>query len=59
VNPRLPEVDNAVLKRLGDAPFTVGKNSIATLLAKAYEIASQAALQKALIEPQEETQSPD
>jgi len=54
VNPALPEVDNAILKRLGNAPFTVGKHDVASLLAKAYTVASSAALQKALGEPQEE-----
>jgi len=52
VNPTLPEVENAILKRLGSAPFTVGKQNVATLLAKAYSIASATALQKAH-EPQE------
>ncbi len=51
VNPRLPEVDNAILKRLGDAPFTIGKRNVASLLARAYTAASSAALQKALGEP--------
>jgi uncharacterized Zn finger protein len=54
VNPTPPEVDNAILKRLGNAPFTVGKHNVASLLAKAYTVASSAALQKALGEPQEE-----
>ena len=47
INPALPEVENAVLKRLGNAPFTVGKQNVASLLAKAYSIASAAALRKA------------
>ena len=54
VNPALPDVDIAILKRLGDAPFTVGKHNVASLLAKSYAVASRAALQKALGEPQEE-----
>ena len=52
VNPALPEVENAILKRLGNAPFTVGKQNVASLLAKAYSIASTTALRKAH-EPQE------
>ena len=52
VNPTLPEVENAILKRLGNAPFTVGKQNVASLLAKAYSIASTTALRKAH-EPQE------
>ncbi len=47
VNPRGPEVENAVLKRLGDSPFFVGKTNLATLLSKAYGIASRAALRAA------------
>lgn len=54
VNPSLPEVENAILKRLGEAPFTVRKHNLAALLAKAYTVASRAAFQKALDEPQEE-----
>jgi uncharacterized Zn finger protein len=47
VNPRGPQVQNAVLKRLGDAPFSLGSANLAALLAKAYGIAGRAALQKA------------
>ena len=47
VNPRGPEVENAVLKRLGDSPFFVGKTNMASLLSKAYGIASRAALRAA------------
>jgi uncharacterized Zn finger protein len=47
VDPRGPKVENAVLKRLGDAPFSLGNANLAALLAKAYWIASRAALQKA------------
>jgi len=45
VKPGAPEVDKAILKRLGDAPFTVGSQNIAVLLAKAYD-AVDAALRK-------------
>ena len=48
INLAPPEVDNAILKRLGEAPFTVGKYNIASLLMKAYSVGSSAALQKAL-----------
>lgn len=54
VNPMPPEVDHAILKRLGDAPFMIGKHNLAALLAKAYTVASSAALQKASGESQEE-----
>ncbi|MFQ6093117.1 MAG: SWIM zinc finger family protein [bacterium] len=48
-----PEVDNAILKRLGDAPFAIGKHNIGSLLSRAYDAASAAALQKASIETHE------
>jgi uncharacterized Zn finger protein len=37
VNPTAPRVDKAILKRLGDAPFTVAGQNISSLLAKAYD----------------------
>jgi uncharacterized Zn finger protein len=43
-----PVVQNAVLKRLGDAPFSVGDSNLATLLSKAYLVASLEAQRKAL-----------
>ena len=42
-----PKVENSVLKRLGDAPFTLGKDNLASLLTKAYGIASHDAQQRA------------
>jgi uncharacterized Zn finger protein len=57
VNPDRPEVENAILKRLGDAPFYVGKVNLTSLLSKAYEVASSAALQKASGESEEEAGS--
>ena len=33
-----PQVDKAILKRLGDAPFTIGGQNMASLLAKAYDV---------------------
>ena len=47
MNPTRPEVEAAVLRRLGDAPFFVGKYNIAALLSRAYTVASVAALQRA------------
>ncbi|HED03509.1 MAG TPA: hypothetical protein ENI60_01930 [Candidatus Fraserbacteria bacterium] len=44
---RPPEVDGAILKRLGEAPFTIGGKNLASLLGKAYEAAGAAALRKA------------
>ena len=53
VNPARPEVENAILKRLGGAPFSVGKANLSSLLSKAYEMASRTALQKASEESEE------
>ena len=47
INPRVSEVESAVLRRLGEAPISVGGTNLAFLLTKAYVIAGQAALQKA------------
>jgi uncharacterized Zn finger protein len=41
-----PEVENAVLKRLGDAPFKLGKQNLTELLIPAYKIARKTAEQK-------------
>jgi uncharacterized Zn finger protein len=53
INPARPEIENAILKRLGDAPFSIGKVNLTSLLSKAYEVASSAALQKASGESEE------
>jgi uncharacterized Zn finger protein len=55
VNPVLPEIDYAVLKRLGDAPFTVRRQNIVTLLSKLYPVVSHAAVNKA--NEQQETEA--
>ncbi|MEI6104385.1 MAG: hypothetical protein WCP70_10610 [Methanothrix sp.] len=47
INPRSPPVENAVLKILGEAPISIGRANLASLLVKAYEIAGREALQKA------------
>lgn len=47
INPKSPQVENAVLKRLGDAPILIGQSNLAFFLKKAYSIAGQAALLKA------------
>jgi uncharacterized Zn finger protein len=47
INPRSPPVENAVLKILGEAPISIGRTNLASLLLKAYEIAGREALQKA------------
>ena len=46
-SPAPPKVSNAVLKSLGDAPYSIGKNNLAVLLSQAYEVAGRAALEKA------------
>jgi len=45
--PRPPEVANAILKRLGDAPFSIGDSNLASFLPRAYEVAGRAALDTA------------
>lgn len=45
IRPGLPEIDKAILKRLGDAPFKVSKQNLTAALAKAYD-AVKAALER-------------
>lgn len=47
-NPALPEVEFALLKRLGKAPFTLKQKNISALLEKVYGPVSRAALAKAI-----------
>ena len=47
VNPHDPSVNKAVLKRLGDAPFSIAGQNLTALLAKAYDEVETAALRKA------------
>ena len=54
VNPARPEVENAILERLGDAPFSVDRTNLNSLLSKAYETASRTALQTASGDSDEE-----
>ena len=56
VNPSGPEVENAVLRRLGNAQFSIGNVNLATFLSKAYKVAGLAALQKASGEAENEGQ---
>jgi uncharacterized Zn finger protein len=46
-HPRAPDVEGAVLKRLGQAPFYIAGVNLAALLPKAYEKAGKAALLRA------------
>ncbi len=48
-----PQVEDAVLKRLGDSPFFIGKTNLSSLLSKAYGIAGNAALERAIGEERE------
>lgn len=47
-NLALPEVECAVLKRLGKAPFTVNRKNLSSLFEKVYHTVSRAALAKAI-----------
>ena len=42
VNPMAPRVDKAILKRLGDAPFTGDDRNLTALLSKAYDMVDAA-----------------
>src|SRR5438876_6060757 len=46
VSPQAPKVEKAVLKRLGDGPFSVGGQNITVLLGKAYDVVKDAAVRK-------------
>jgi uncharacterized Zn finger protein len=47
-NPAPPEIETAILKRLGKPPESIGGEDLARLLARAYSVASKAALLAAL-----------
>jgi len=47
-NPVLPEVDCALLKRLGNAPFAAKRKNMSVWLEEVYQIVSHSALAKAL-----------
>jgi len=49
VNPAAPEVDNAIIRRLGEPPFATGKVDLVSWLMRAYDIASTAALERAIL----------
>jgi uncharacterized Zn finger protein len=46
VNPTASRVDKAILKRLGDAPFSVGRQNLASLLSRAYSVVDVTVAQK-------------
>jgi uncharacterized Zn finger protein len=50
-NPAPPEIEGAILKRLGKPPEAIGGLDLTRLLEAAYSIASKAALKLALNQP--------
>ena len=50
-NPALPEIEGAILKRLGKPPLAAGGENMTTLMTKAYAVASKSALRAALGKP--------
>jgi len=46
VNPAAPRIDRALLKRLGDAPYTLEGRNITSLLARAYDVVDAAISQR-------------
>ncbi len=46
-HPRPPEVAYPILRRLGDAPISIGDANLASFLPRAYKVAGRAALEKA------------
>jgi uncharacterized Zn finger protein len=50
IYPHKPQVENAVLKRLGAAPYAVHDQNMLSLLARAYDVVEKAALHKAMEE---------
>lgn len=53
-NPTTPDGENIILKRLGEAPFTVRGENVTSLLSKIYDTVSAAAVKKALAEGENE-----
>lgn len=50
IKPRIPEVENAVLKQLGDSPFSIGNLNMTAYLKDIYSIAGKYALKRAILE---------
>jgi len=46
IKPRPPEVENAILKRLGSSPFIIGKSNLTDLLREAYSLAGRRAVER-------------
>ncbi|MDD1726623.1 MAG: SWIM zinc finger family protein [Methanothrix sp.] len=47
IRPRRPEVEYAILKQLGDSPFSVGRSNLRLLLQEIYSLAGENALKRA------------
>ena len=47
IRPRRPEVEYAILKQLGDSPFSVGKSNLRLLLQEIYSLAGENTLNRA------------
>lgn len=54
INPRRPDVENAILKRLGDSPISIGKSNLADLLKIACSTAGKKALDRASLQESRE-----
>jgi uncharacterized Zn finger protein len=50
IHPQNSQVENAVLKRLGAAPYSIHEQNMLSLLARAYDVVEKAALHKAMEE---------
>lgn len=48
VNPTRPEIGNAILRRLGEAPFKAKNQNVSKILSKVYKVASEKALKKVM-----------
>jgi uncharacterized Zn finger protein len=46
VSLQAPKVEKAVLKRLGDGPFSIGGQNITAVLSRAYDAVKDAAMRK-------------
>jgi len=47
IRPRRPEGEYAILKQLGDSPFSVGRSNLRHLLQEIYSLAGENALKRA------------
>ncbi|HEY4385596.1 MAG TPA: hypothetical protein VGN34_14145, partial [Ktedonobacteraceae bacterium] len=47
IAPHNPTIERAILKRLGPAPYSIGKENLSMLLARIYDHVEEAALNRA------------